>query len=106
MANEIEIIEGKNLTYRGKPLLRDGNSFCYGSMSDKYILFLTGINTKKVKDTEGKEVEIPDQFLVQVLSTDTSKPPHERVVKQFEKKGLYEAMDMGLIQLERFNGKQ
>lgn len=103
MATEIEIIEGKNLTYRGRPLLRDGNTFCYGSMQEKYVLFMMALSTKKVKNTEGKDVEIPEKLLVQVLSTDTTKPPHERVVKQFEKNGLFDAMDMGIIQLERLN---
>ena len=98
--SDIKYVEGQNLIYRGKPLLREGNTFCYGSMSDKYVLFLMVLSTKKVKE-QGQEVEIPDKVIVQVLSTDTRLPPHERLVKQIDRNGLYEAMDIGAIWLER-----
>lgn len=98
-------VEGQNLVFRGKPLLREGNTFCYGSMSDKHVLFMMVLSNKKVKDEAGKETEIPDKIILQVLSTDTKLPPHERVVKQFERNGLFDAMDIGLVWLDRLNGK-
>ena len=49
--------------------------------------------------------EVGDQILVQILSTDMSKKPSERVEKQFSKSGLYEAMDIGLIWLDKLNKK-
>ena len=104
--SEAKYVEGQNLIFRGKPLLREGNTFCYGSMSDKYVLFMMVLSNKTVKDENGKEVEIPDKILLQVLSTDTSLPPHERVVKQFDRNGLFDAMDIGLIWLDRLNGKE
>lgn len=104
--SEEKYVEGQNLVFRGKPLLREGNTFCYGSMSDKYVLFMMVLSNKKVKDESGKEIEVPDKIILQVLSTDTSLPPHERVVKQFDKNGLFDAMDMGLIWLDRLNGKE
>ena len=104
--SEAKYVEGQNLVFRGKPLLREGNTFCYGSMSDKYVLFMMVLSNKTVKDENGKEVEIPDKILLQVLSTDTSLPPHERVVKQFDRNGLFDAMDIGLIWLDRLNGKE
>ena len=104
--SEAKYVEGQNLIFRGKPLLREGNTFCYGSMSDKYVLFMMVLSNKTVKDESGKEVERPDKILLQVLSTDTSLPPHERVVKQFDRNGLFDAMDIGLIWLDRLNGKE
>ena len=104
--SEVKYVEGQNLVFRGKPLVREGNTFCYGSMSDKYVLFMMVLSNKTVKDENGKEVEIPDKILLQVLSTDTSLPPHERVVKQFDRNGLFDAMDIGLIWLDRLNGKE
>lgn len=95
------------LMYRGKPLVREKNAICYGDMSDKYILFLIILSTVAVdSNTPGKKCEVPDKILVQILSTDTSKPSHERMVKQFEKNGLFEAMDIGLIWLDKLNGQQ
>ena len=89
------------IMFRGRPLVRENNMIVYGDMSDKYILFLL-ILTNKVVD-KNKNIEIPDKILIQILSTDTSKPAHERMEKQFEKNGLFEAMDIGLIWLEKLN---
>lgn len=105
MAEEKKIIDGQHIMFRGKPLIRDGNTFCYGTMADKYILFMMALSSKKVADSEGNEVEVPDKMIVQILSTDTTKSPMERVVKQFDRTGLYDALDIGLIWLERLNGK-
>ena len=89
------------IVFRGKPLVRENNLIVYGDMSDKYILFLLILTNKPVD--KNKNVEIPDKILVQILSTDTSKPAHERMEKQFEKNGLFEAMDIGLIWLDKLN---
>lgn len=93
-----------HLMFRGKPLVRQGNTYSYGSMKDPFVLFMMVLSNTKEKSTDGKEIEVPDRILLQVISTDTKLPPHERVVKQFDKKGLYEAMDIGLIWLDRLNG--
>ena len=93
-------VEGEFLVYKDKPLVRKDNMYCYGDMKDDYVLFLMVVSTKKVN---GKE--IPDLVIVQVMSTDESKSPLERLAKQFEKNGLYNAIDIGLIWLEKLNRK-
>ena len=65
-------------------------------MTDKCILYMLIISYKKFGDTE-----IPDKVLIQILSTDKTKSFADRIIKQGEKKGLYEAMDIGVIWLER-----
>ena len=42
-----------------------------------------------------------DKVLVQLLSTDSELRPRERIIKKSEKIGLYNAMDIGAIWLER-----
>ena len=97
-------LKDKFTLYRGKPLVRSNNLICYGDMKDKYILFIMILTTKKLETPDPKAApEVPDMVLVQILDTDKSKPAHERVVKQFEKNGLYDAMDIGIIWLEKFN---
>lgn len=93
----------KYIMFRGKPLVRQGNTYCYGSMNDNFVLFIMVLTNIKEKNNEGKEIDVPDRVLIQILSTDNKLPPHERVVKQFDKNGLFEAMDIGLIWLERLN---
>ena len=93
---------GDYMIYRDKPLVRQGNIYCYGDMKDDYVLFLLVFTTKK---SEINGEEIPDHVMVQVMSTDESKSPSERLAKQFEKNGLYDAIDIGLIWLEKLNRK-
>jgi hypothetical protein len=71
-------------------------------MKDDYVLFLLVFTTKK---SEINGEEIPDHVMVQVMSTDESKSPSERLAKQFEKNGLYDALDIGIYWLEKLNGK-
>ncbi|MBQ3125650.1 MAG: hypothetical protein IJC15_01150 [Clostridia bacterium] len=85
-------VKGKYLEYKGKPLVREGNTICYGDMSEKYVLLLEIMNYKKEGD-----VELPDTIFIQVLSTDGS----QQIYKQGQKNGLYDAFDIGLIWLER-----
>ena len=61
------------------------------------------LTNKTVETAAGEKKEIPDKILVQILSTDVTKNPVERIAKQFEKNGLYDAMDIGLIWLEKLN---
>ncbi len=98
MAEETTV-KGKYLLYKGKPLVREGNTICYGNMDDEYILFMMIMSMK----TEGGR-EVPDKVIVQILKTDTSLPAHERIEKQDIKNSLYEAFDIGTIWLERLVG--
>ena len=95
---EIKLVEGKYLMYRGKPLIREKNAICYGSMEDKCVLFMIILTNKKVGD-----MEVPDRIIIQILKTDPDTPDAEKVVKQGEKQGLFNAFDIGLIWLERAN---
>ena len=40
------------LTYRGKPLVRCGNTIYYGNMTDPYVLYLQITTTKPVGDQQ------------------------------------------------------
>ena len=90
-------VDGKYLSYKGRPLVREDNTICYGFMEDPYILQMTIMTTKQ---QHGRDV--PDKVLIQIVKTDKSLSAQERIVKQDMKSGLYEAFDLGLIWLERF----
>ena len=74
------------LTYKGRPLLRKDNIIYYGSMTDKYIAMLQILSTTKVN---GWDVTDPD-----ISSRD-------RITKSTTKDGLYNAMDIASIWLDR-----
>ena len=87
--------KAKFLSYRGKPLVRCGNTIYYGNMNDPYVVLLQIVSTKKVND-----LNVADKVTVQLLTTDPDARPKDRIIKKSEKKGLYQAMDIGSIWLE------
>lgn len=89
-------VKGKFLEYKGKPLIRENNTLCYGNMTDEYILFMLILSYKKV----GKS-EVPNRILIQILSTDQTLSDHDRIAKQGEYTNLFDAFDIGMIWLER-----
>lgn len=84
------------LTYKGKPLVRKGKEIYYGDMSEKYVIKLDVLSEK-----EEDGAKLPDRVAIQLLLSDTQLPEKERVKKASEKQGLYEAMDLGVVWLER-----
>jgi hypothetical protein len=84
------------LSYKEKPLVRCGNILYYGYMSDKYVVMLQILNTKPFKDTQ-----IAGAVQVQLMLTDPDIRARDRIVKKAEKDGLYNAIDVGSIWLER-----
>ena len=84
------------LTYKGRPLLRTDNIIYYGSMGDKYIAMLQILSTRKVND-----LDVADKVSVQLQLTDSDISSKDRIVKTTTKDGLYDAMDIASIWLER-----
>ncbi len=87
--------KAKFLSYKGKPLVRCGNTIYYGNMNDAYVVLLQILSSKKVND-----LDVADRVTVQLLSTDPDARPKDRIIKKSEKKGLYQAMDIGSIWLD------
>lgn len=92
--------ENKNekfLEYKGKPLVRSGKTIYYGNMSDPYVVCLNIIN-------EGEPVgdlKMAGKVAIQLLSTDPDVSPKDKIVKKSEKDGLFNALDLGAVWLER-----
>ena len=98
-----EQIKGKYLIYKGLPLVRENNLLCYGNMSDKYVLFMMILSYKDVKTESGKVSKIPDKIIGQIVATDPNCIGPEKIVKNFEKNGLFSAFDFGEVLLKRYN---
>ena len=87
---------GMALEYRGYPLRRKDNLLYYGSMSDKYIIMMQILDTKKIKD-----LEVASKVSIQLQLTDPDLKSRDRVVKKSEKDSLFSAMDLASVWLER-----
>ena len=88
--------EDKVLTYKGHPLMRKDNLIYYGSMADSHIIMLQVLETKKQAD-----MDIATRVSVQLQLTDPAARSRDRIVKKSEKPGLYAALDVGCVWLER-----
>ena len=88
--------ENEFLMYKDRPLVRKGNTLYYGNMSDSHVLMLQILST-----TDVQGVAVADKVSVQLINTDPNVRPHDAIVQKTEKKGLYAAMDIGRIWLER-----
>ena len=84
------------LEYKGRLLRRKDNMIYYGSMTDKYIILLQIMDSKKVKD-----MDVATKVSVQLQLTDPDVRSRDRVVKKSEKDSLYAAMDVATVWLER-----
>lgn len=87
------------LTYKGKPLVRQGDTIYYGDMADDYVIMMRVSGTKEVGDKE--KAEVASKVTVQLVSTDPNASARERILKTSEKKGLYAAMDIAEVWLAR-----
>lgn len=87
--------KAKFLSYKGKPLVRCGNTIYYGNMNDSHVVLIQILSSKKVND-----LDVADRVTVQLLSTDPDARPKDRIIKKSEKKGIYQAMDIGSIWLD------
>ena len=82
------------LTYKGRPLVRCGNDIYYGNMTDAYIVYLQILTTKKENG-----IDVADKVHIILLSTDDSKALPDRIVRQANKVGLFNALSFGDIML-------
>lgn len=83
-------------TYKGRPLVRCGDELYYGSMEEPYVIRMQ-VKTKK----EVNGVELADKVTVQLMATDPYLSPRRQLIKSSEKQGMYLAMDIADIWLER-----
>lgn len=88
--------ENAVLMYKGHPLMRKDNMIYYGSMADSHIIMLQILESKKVND-----IDVATRVAVQLQLTDPSAKSRDRIVKKSEKAGLYTALDLGSVWLER-----
>ena len=84
------------LTYKGRALMRKDNIIYYGDMSDKYIVMMQVLSSAPLED-----MKLSQKVLVQLQYTDPEISAADRVVKSAERVGLWNAVDLASVWLER-----
>ena len=90
----MELVEGKYLEYKDRPLVREGNTICYGDKTERCFLLLEIMSYQK-DEISGED--LPDKIFIQII--DSNDP--NKIIKQGEKSGLYDAFSLGIVWLER-----
>ena len=84
------------MLYKGYPLVRKGNEIYYGYMADPFVIWIQIIQFKEV---DGEQTA--SKVRVIQMSTETA-DPIKAFVKNTEKEcGLYEALDIANVWLEK-----
>ncbi len=92
-----ETVSGNYLMYQGKPLIRQDNAYVWGDMkNDRAALLLLVLSNKEINGQQ-----VPDNILVQVVSTEDT----QKVLKQGQKNGLFAALDIGTVWLKKELGE-
>lgn len=65
-------------------------------MYEPFVICLNVLSEKDVKD-----LQVSDRVVVQLVNTDINALPKDRIVKKSEKQGLFNALDLGAVWLER-----
>ena len=84
------------LTYKGRPLVRSGNTIYYGDMGDKYVAML-----QILAEAPFEGEQHPGQVALHLWPPDAEPRQPERAVKRSEKSNLYDALNIASIWLER-----
>ena len=95
------IMENNYLSYKGRPLVRCGDEMYYGNMSDKYIVFIREIATKKFND-----IDVGAKFEIQLLFTDPDIKGRGKIVKSIERASFGDALELAEAWLNRANAQK
>ena len=85
------------LEFKGRPLVRCENILYYGNFSDDYIIRMNIMSNNKIND----ELEVASNVSVLLIETKSLNKNNEKVIKSSNRDGLYNALDIASIWLDR-----
>lgn len=77
------------ITYKGRPLVRSGDTIYYGSMADEYVVMMQ-ITDKKTENN----LDMSKKISLKLILTDESVNLLERIKRTAERDSLYESLDI------------
>ena len=91
MAETKNLVKGKYLYYKNKPLVREKDTICYGDFSEKCVLLF---EIMSYEEQDG--VKTPGKILIQILDSQSG-----QILKQADKVGMHEAFTYGMFWYEK-----
>ena len=93
MATETrDMVKGKYLYYKNKPLVREKDTICYGDFTEKCVLIF-----EIMSYVEKEGVKVPGKIFIQIIDSRNG-----NILKQSDKEGLFEAFNYGMFWYEKF----
>ena len=83
-------------TYKTRPVVRKGKTIYYGSMAEPYVVMMNVIS-----EEEQDGVQTATAIKCFLMRTDKNLSPMEAIVKNAERKSLYEALELAAAWLQR-----
>ena len=81
------------MTYKGRPVVSDGNKIYFGEPQNPFMVVLTVLQNAN---------NVPSRILVQLQSTDPALAfSNEKIVKEAERKNLFDAYEIASLWLEK-----
>ncbi len=81
------------MTYKGRPVVRDGNKLYFGEPQNPFMVVLTVLQSVN---------DVPARILVQLQNTDPALAfSPEKIVKEAERKNLFDAFELCSLWLEK-----
>lgn len=89
------------LYFKGRPLVRSDKTIYYGDPGDDFVALLN------ITATEKSDIgEMATKVIVQCIATDPTISPKDRIVKRAERAGLFPALQIASIWLNRTDDKK
>ena len=93
-------VKNKYTLYKGKPLVRSGNTLYYGDPREAFVIRLQILDSEAQKTAE-EDLNVATKVQIYLISTDKTLSLEDTIIKSSERKGLYDAMDFADVWLER-----
>ncbi len=94
--NNPETTKNSFINYKGKPLVRCKNVIYYGDIEDGHI-----IRMESIEASEKSDIKISSEISVEMIEIDPKDTNVRKIVKTSKKDGLYQALDIAKVWLDR-----
>lgn len=94
--NNPETTKSSFMYYKGKPLVRCKNVIYYGNIEDGHI-----IRMESVEASEKSDIKVSSEVSVEMIEIDPNDTNVRKIVKTSKKDGLYQALDIAKVWLDR-----
>lgn len=84
------------MTYKTRPVVRNGKTIYYGSMANEYVVMMNVISDKAEND-----ISVASEIQCYLMKTDKNLEPMKAITQQTKRENLYEALELAAAWLTR-----